>query len=107
MAQKHKREYQVLYQPVDCRWYPGNDVNSFRETNPDKPTRADNRRHRRLLDMLLSAGDVVTARKIVGAHPYLRDYEDKIRQCAKEFHRQETQERLRRLRQPYPTPYAI
>jgi hypothetical protein len=94
MARKRKRgSYQVLYQSVACDC----DVSSFRETNPDKPTRADIRRNRRLLDMLLSAGDIITARKIVYTHPYLRDYEEKIRQCAKELRRQQMWDRLRRL----------
>jgi hypothetical protein len=105
---ERNRENQVLNQPVDCRWSSDTDVNSFQETNPDKPTRSDIRRNRRLLDMLLSAGDVETARKIVDAHPYLRDYEEKIRQCTKEVRRQETRERLRTLRRrPSPATYAI
>ena len=78
MERKLKRDYQILNQPVDCRWFPG--ANSFREYNPDKPTRTDIRAHRRLLDQLLAAGDITTARKIVDTHPYLRDYEPKIRQ---------------------------
>jgi hypothetical protein len=105
MPRKRNREYQVLNQPVDCRWFPG--ANSFREYNPDKPTRTDIRAHRRLLDQLLSAGDITTARKIVDTHPYLRDYEEKIRQCAKELRRQETRERLRSLRRPSHAAYAI
>jgi hypothetical protein len=99
MARKRKGSYyQVLHQPVDCRWFPG--ANSIREYNPDKPTRTNIRAHRRLLDQLLSAGDIATARKIVDTHPYLRDYEEKIRQCAKELRREQMWDRLRRLRQP-------
>jgi len=98
MARKRKRDFQVLNQPVDCSWFPG--VGSFRPYNPDKPTRSNIRAHRQLLDQLLSAGDTMTALKIVSTHPYLRDYEEKIRQCAKELRRRETWERLRMLRGP-------
>jgi hypothetical protein len=86
----------ILGQPVSCRWSVDCDVNSFQPANPDNPSRSTIRRNRRLLDMLLSAGDVATARKIVAAyHPHFRDYEDKIRQCAAEIRSKETLERLR------------
>jgi hypothetical protein len=101
MARKRKKRgyyNQVLHQPVDCRWFPG--ANSVQEYNPDKPTRTVVRAHRRLLDQLLSAGDITTARKIVDTHPYLRDYEEKIRQCVKELRRERIRDELRRLRLP-------
>ena len=91
------RKPSILGQPVSCRWSADCDVNGFQPANPDKPSRSNIRRNRRLLDMLLSCGDVATARKIVAAyHPYFRDYEDKIRQ-------QETLERLRARTYPLAT----
>jgi hypothetical protein len=73
-----------------------------REYNPDKPTRTDIRAHRRLLDQLLSAGDIVTARKIVDTHPYLRDYEEKIRQCAEELRQERMRDAARSQQPPLP-----
>jgi hypothetical protein len=73
-----------------------------REYNPDKPTRTNIRAHRQLLDQLLSAGDILTARKIVDTHPYLRDYEEKIRQCMVELR----QEQMKDIA-PTPDPSHI
>jgi hypothetical protein len=89
-----RKQERIFGRQVVYRWSPDCDVNSFRPTNPDKPTRSDIRRNRLLMDMLLSAGDVTTARKIVAAYPYLRDYDEKIRQCVAEMRQQETSERL-------------
>jgi len=91
-----RKPSKILGQPVSCHWSPDCDVNGFQPANPDHPSRANIRRNRRLLDMLLSCGDVATARKIVAAyHPHFRDYEDKIVQCAAEIRQRETLERLR------------
>ena len=98
------RKPSILGQPVSCRWSADCDVNGFQPANPDKPSRSNIRRNQRLLDMLLSCGDVATARKIIAAyHPYFRDYEDKIRQCAAEIRQQETLERLRARTYPLAT----
>jgi hypothetical protein len=75
---------------VDCRWDP--DTDYYRGgfcRDPDNLSRRELRRCRRFLDMLLygAAPDyLVTARKIVAAHPQLRaEYAKRIEQRAKEM----------------------
>jgi hypothetical protein len=67
------------------RWPTDLDLNSLGPLvrDPSHLSPKSLRRNRLLLDMLLDTGDLITAQKIVAAHPELRvEYEGRIRQPA-------------------------
>jgi hypothetical protein len=74
---------------VDCTWDPDTDPGKVDGLcrDPDHLSDLDQRRCRRLLDMLLhvpSREGLTTARKIIAAHPQMRvEYAKRIEQCAK------------------------
>ncbi len=92
---------------IDCRYDPDTDLNSLgRCEDPDHPSTASKRRHRRLLDMLLLGYDqsLSDVRKILLAYPYLRaEYGPKLDARAAEIREQKEaeikkHERLERYR---------
>lgn len=67
-------------------WNDDLDFNSLGPLcDPFHPTRRNRARHRHILDMMLDAGNLNIARKILAAYPYLQDeYSDRMARAVRE-----------------------